>query len=170
MGNTERILDMWIYLSCIMAANMFSQTVEYALRAIVVLAVAPDTPQTAQSIAAKAKLPVDYLFKVMQSLGKAGLVNAQRGKHGGFMLARNPRDLTILDVVNAVDPLRRIHSCPLNLESHGTKLCALHHRLDSALAMVEQVFSSTTLSDVLDSSDSIQPLCESMVQVYAKAN
>ena len=149
---------------------MLSQTVEYALRAMVVLAVAPETPQTAQAIAAKAKLPVDYLFKVMQSLGKAGLVSAQRGKHGGFLLARNPRDLTILDVVNAVDPLRRIRSCPLNLDSHGTRLCALHRRLDSALEMVEQAFSSTTLSDVLGSSDPIQPLCESTVQLYAKAN
>jgi Rrf2 family protein len=149
---------------------MFSQTVEYALRAIVVLASAPDTPQTAHTIAAAGKLPADYLLKVMQSLGRAGLVKAQRGKHGGFMLARSPGELTILDVVNAVDPIRRIRSCPLNLKSHGMRLCALHRRLDSALAMVEHAFSSTTLSDLLDSSDPIQPLCESKVQVHAQAN
>jgi Rrf2 family protein len=149
---------------------MFSQTVEYALRAMVVLANAPETPQTAQSIAAAAKLPTDYLFKVMQSLGRAGLVNAQRGKHGGFTLSRGPGDLTILDVVNAVDPIHRIHTCPLNLKSHGMRLCALHRKLDSALAMVEHAFSSTTLADILESSDPIRPLCESMVQVHAKAN
>ena len=153
-----------------MECDMLSQTVEYALRAMVVLANAPDTPQTAQSIAGAAQLPIDYLFKVMQSLGRAGLVNAQRGKHGGFMLARNPGDLTILDVVNAVDPLRRIHSCPLSLKSHGTRLCSLHRHLDDALALVEQAFSSTTLSDILGSSDPVRPLCESMVQVHAKAN
>src|SRR5690242_533609 len=113
---------------------MLSQTVEYALRAMVVLANTPQTAQTAQSIASVAKLPIDYLFKVMQSLGKAGLVNAQRGKHGGFMLARKPEDLTILDIVNAVDPIRRITSCPLQLKSHGMQLCGLHRRLDSALA------------------------------------
>jgi Rrf2 family transcriptional regulator, nitric oxide-sensitive transcriptional repressor len=149
---------------------MFSQTVEYALRAMVVLANAPDNPQTAQSIAATAKLPIDYLFKVMQSLGKAGLVSAQRGKHGGFMLARDPVSLTILDVVNAVDPIRRIDSCPLNLKSHEMRLCALHRHLDSALALVEHAFSSTSLADLLNSSDPIRPLCESMVQVHAKTN
>jgi Rrf2 family protein len=149
---------------------MFSQTVEYALRAMVVLASDPDTPHTGQNIAVAAKLPTDYLLKVMQSLGKSGLVKAQRGKHGGFVLARHPYDITILDIVNAVDPIRRIHSCPLNLKSHGIRLCALHRRLDSALAMVEHAFASTTLSDVLGSSDPIQPLCESMVHVHAKAN
>ncbi|MFN7932223.1 MAG: Rrf2 family transcriptional regulator [Bryobacteraceae bacterium] len=149
---------------------MISQTVEYALRAMVVLAQNPDSPQTAQSIAATAKLPTDYLLKVMQSLGRAGLVNAQRGKHGGFTLARAADAITILDVLNSVDPIQRIHRCPLGLKSHGTRLCALHRRLDSALAMVEDAFSSTTLSDILDSPGPVQPLCESMVHLHAKAN
>ena len=149
---------------------MISQTVEYALRAMVVLAQNPDSPQTAQSIAATAKLPTDYLLKVMQALGRAGLVNAQRGKHGGFTLAREADAITILDVLNSVDPIQRIHRCPLGLKSHGTRLCALHRRLDSALALVEDAFSSTTLSDILDSPGPVQPLCESMVQLHAKAN
>lgn len=149
---------------------MISQTVEYALRAMVVLAQNPDSPQTALSIATAAKLPTDYLLKVMQSLGRAGLVNAQRGKHGGFTLARAADEITILDVLNSVDPIQRIHHCPLGLKSHGTRLCALHRRLDSALAMVENAFSSTTLSDILDSPGPVQPLCESMVHLHAKAN
>lgn len=149
---------------------MISQTVEYALRAMVVLAQNPDSPQTAQSIAATAKLPTDYLLKVMQALGRAGLVNAQRGKHGGFTLAREADAITILDVLNSVDPIQRIHRCPLGLKSHGTRLCALHRRLDSALALVEDAFSSTTLSDILDSPGPVQPLCESMVHLHAKAN
>src|SRR5689334_11583479 len=146
---------------------MLSQTVEYALRAVVVLANRAGTPQTAQCIAGATKIPTDYLFKVMQSLTRAGLVSAQRGKHGGFMLARKPAELTILDVVNAVDPLRRIHSCPLGLKSHGIRLCALHRHLDSAMAMVEHAFRSTTLADILETPGPIQPLCESMVQVHA---
>ncbi len=149
---------------------MFSQTVEYALRAMVVLAQNPDSPQTAQSIATTAKLPTDYLLKVMQSLGRAGLVHAQRGKHGGFTLTRDASLVTILDVINSVDPIQRIHHCPLGLKSHGIRLCALHRRLDSALALVEDAFSQTTLTDILDSPGPVQPLCESMVHLHAKAN
>ena len=101
---------------------MFSQTVEYALRAVVVLAMHPDSPRTAQQIADASKMPVDYLFKVLQLLGRAGLVTGQRGKHGGFTLARLPHDMTVLDVVNAVDPIKRLRTCPHGIPSHGTTL------------------------------------------------
>lgn len=139
---------------------MFSQTVEYALRAMVVLANAPDNPRTARSIADVAKLPTDYLFKVMRPLVRAGLVVAQRGKRGGFMLGRDPGEVTILDVVNAVDPIHRIQSCPLKLKSHGVRLCPLHRKMDSALAMVEEALKSSTLAEVLGTNDAIRPLCE----------
>jgi Rrf2 family nitric oxide-sensitive transcriptional repressor len=149
---------------------MLSQTVEYALRAMVVLAKADDSARTARAVADIAKVPLDYLFKVMQSLSRAGLVIAQRGKRGGFSLARGPAQITILDVVNAVDPLGRIDSCPLKLKSHEFRMCALHRRLDSALAIMEQAFASTTLSELLESSDGVQPLCESMVQLHVNAH
>lgn len=143
---------------------MFSQTVEYALRAMVVLADAPDTPQTAQNIAVKAQLPADYLIKVLQSLNRAGLVKAQRGKRGGFMIALRPSECTILDIVNAVEPIRRIKHCPLNLPAHGKRLCALHRKMDLALSMVEDVFRSTTLAEVIDDPSPARPLC--LVQAH----
>ena len=54
----------------------------------------------------------------------------------------------------------RIRSCPLDLVTHGTKLCPLHRRLDAALAQVEQAFRSTTLAEVLSDPGKIKPLCE----------
>jgi Rrf2 family nitric oxide-sensitive transcriptional repressor len=147
---------------------MFSQTVEYALRAVVVLAQNPDNPQTAQNIAAAAQLPADYLIKVMQALGRAGLVGAQRGKHGGFSLSRDPADLTILDIINAVDPIRRIHFCPLKIKAHGTHLCPLHRKLDAAMATVEESFRTTTLAELLSEPAPYQPLCGEIVHVTAK--
>ena len=71
--------------------RMFSQTAEYALRAIVVLSANPEKPWTAQDIAAESKVPQDYLMKVLQALGKEGLVVAQRGRGGGFLLRRQPQ-------------------------------------------------------------------------------
>ncbi len=147
---------------------MFSQTVEYALRAVVVLAQNPDTPQTAQNIATAAQLPADYLIKVMQALNRAGLVAAQRGKHGGFSLARGANELTIYDIIHAVDPIRRIHTCPLGIKAHGTHLCPLHRKLDAALAMVENSFRNTTLAELLSEPAPYQPLCGEMVHVAAK--
>jgi len=138
---------------------MFSQTAEYALRAVVSLADSGDEPLTTHQIAEITQAPLDYLSKVMQSLGRAGLVESQRGKNGGFRLARPANRLTILNVLNAVDPLPRIHSCPLHLKGHGRQLCPLHRRLDEAFSSVEKAFAETVISDLLKPNTDIRPLC-----------
>lgn len=139
---------------------MFSQTVEYALRAVVWLAQHPGKPLTRQQIAGATQAPADYLAKVMRALGQAGVVQAGRGVHGGFMLARRPEAISVLEVVNAVDPIRRIHSCPLGLQSHSLRLCPLHRKLDDAVAQIEAAFRSTRLSDLTGEGEQLRPLCE----------
>jgi Rrf2 family protein len=136
---------------------MLSQTAEYALRAIVYLSDQPDKPVTGQQLAKAAQVPAGYLLKVMQSLSRAGLVDAQRGKNGGFTLTAPPDRITILDVVNAVDPIRRIRSCPLGIPGHE-RLCPLHRRLDDALQHVERAFAATRISDLLRDTG-VKPLC-----------
>ena len=139
---------------------MFSQTVEYALRAAVHLASQQDRRCTSHEIAAATKVPRPYLAKVLQQLHRAGVLAAQRGVGGGVRLARAPAELTILEIVNAVDPIRRIRTCPLDLASHGAVLCPLHRRLDQALGAVEKAFASSTLSDLLAEPTTSIPLCD----------
>lgn len=141
---------------------MFSQTAEYALRAIVYLASRAGTPQTVQQMAEVTRVPAGYLSKVMQSLSRAALVHSQRGLHGGFTLSRPAAELTVLDVVQAVDPIRRIRSCPLGLKGH-LNLCPLHRRIDQALAMVEDALRRSTIAELLAEPDPVRgvpiPLC-----------
>ncbi len=139
---------------------MISQTVEYALRAVAHLAAEAPASCTTQQLAEVTRVPAAYLSKVLQSLVKGGLVRSQRGVGGGVSLAVEVETLTILDVVNTVEPLQRIRSCPLELESHGTHLCPLHRRLDDAMAQVEAAFASTTLAEVLKETGSSKPLCD----------
>ncbi len=127
---------------------MFSQTVEYALRAMMHLASTGGAAETGDKIASATRVPPGYLSKVMRDLVLAGLVRSFRGPNGGFTLAKPVADISILDVVSAVDPIRRIDRCPIGDPRH-TDLCALHRRLDDALAIVEQTFRSTSLADVL---------------------
>jgi Rrf2 family transcriptional regulator, nitric oxide-sensitive transcriptional repressor len=139
---------------------MFSNTVEYALRAIVYLAYESPTACTTAAIATATKIPKDYLAKIIQGLAKKQIVTTQRGLGGGVSLAKPPAELTILDVVNAVEPIERIESCPLGLAAHGVRLCPLHKRMDEAMATVEKAFRETTLAEVLaEPSDSV-PLCD----------
>jgi Rrf2 family protein len=139
---------------------MFSQTVEYALRAAVWLAQNEGNAQTTQQIAAATQVPAAYLSKCLQALGRAGLVHGSRGVGGGFELTRPAASLAVLDVINAVDPIRRIKSCPLNLAAHRVKLCPLHRKLDDAIATIETSFRTTSLADVLGTNTRHRPLCD----------
>lgn len=139
---------------------MLSQTVEYALRAMVYLAGCSDDPQPTEQISEKTKVPAPYLAKVLQNLTRKGLVRSQRGVKGGFLLAQSPASITILDVVNAVDPIQRIKTCPLELKSHGIRLCPLHFRMDRALALVEDAFRKSTLAEILAEPTDSVPLCD----------
>lgn len=137
---------------------MISQTADYALRAIVHLAKDPDKPQITRSIAEATKVPSGYLSKVMQTLVKAGFVQSRRGLHGGFTLVRPADEISILDIVNAVDPLQRIRTCPLSLPEHREKLCPLHHKLDQAMADIEQALGNTTIADIVADPEGRVPL------------
>src|SRR4051812_29378936 len=138
---------------------MISQTVEYALRAVVFLAAESPAARTTEQIAKATRVPPAYLSKVLQSLARAKIVASRRGIGGGMSLAKGPDDLTILEVVNAVEPIQRIRYCPLGLAAHGVRLCPLHRRLDAALASVEEAFANTTLAEVLAEPTKSRPLC-----------
>ncbi len=128
---------------------MLSQTGEYALRSASFLAREYGAPRTIAEIAAQTHVPSGYLAKVLQQLSRADLVRSQRGLGGGFVLARSPARISVLEVLNAVDPVRRIVLCPLGLPEHAKVLCALHQKLDDAYATIESSFRDTTLSDLL---------------------
>jgi len=137
---------------------MISQTAEYALRAVVALAVKPGEPILTRDLATLTRVPAGYLSKVLQTLGRAGLVESHHGRGGGFVLARPAEDVTLYDVIQAVDPIQRIRSCPLGLPNH-VKLCPLHKRLDKAMQTVEDAFRETTLAELLADRSAIKPLC-----------
>jgi len=138
---------------------MLSKTAEYALRATVWLGRAPDKAESANQLAKAISVPRRYLHKVLQDLVKAGLVRSQSGPGGGYRLNRDPTDISILDVINAVGSIERIHACPLGLESH-TSLCPLHQELDKAYATMEASFSRVTVAQVINRPDQVSPLCE----------
>ena len=136
---------------------MVSQTAEYALRAVVDLSFHYGESRTSKQIATATRVPAGYLVKVLQDLGKYGIVRSQRGLGGGFVLAAPPESITVFDVLNAVDPPRRIRACPLGLPEHRTILCPLHRKLDDAMAAAERAFRGTTIAEVTSSAPARSP-------------
>ncbi len=142
---------------------MISQSSEYALRAVVWLAGHPEDTLSTPEIARRTKVPGGYLSKVLQALGRAGLVTSTPGRIGGFILSRPPSRISVLDVINAVGKLPRIERCPLGMETHRQHLCPLHKRLDDVAELAERRFAETMISDLVNEARDALPLCQTIL-------
>jgi Rrf2 family nitric oxide-sensitive transcriptional repressor len=138
---------------------LFSQTTEYALRAMAYLAAHEGELAATPLMAGHTKVPANYLSKVLQQLAAAGLITGRRGVGGGYRLARAPRDIRLLDVIRAVTELERLNACPLGLHTPAHQLCPLHRRMDQVTAAVIEIYSGVTLADLTSDPHSKEPLC-----------
>jgi len=79
-----------------------SARVDYALRAVAELAAA-NAPRTVEQLSSAQNIPNKYLESILGELRRAGLLRSQRGPDGGYRLARSPAEISIADVIRALD-------------------------------------------------------------------
>lgn len=139
---------------------MFSQTTEYAVRAMAWLALSPGELVPTVTLAERTQVPSHYLAKVLQQLAAAELVTGRRGVRGGYRLARPAHEITVMAVVRSVAQLDRITACPLGIASHGPNLCPLHRLMDQAAKVVIDVLDGKTLADLISQPGMSTPLCD----------
>ncbi|WP_283134754.1 RrF2 family transcriptional regulator [Rhizohabitans arisaemae] len=98
-----------------------SARVDYALRAAAELAASGGGPTTVGELAKAQELPPKYLENILLQMRRAGLVRGQRGPEGGYVLARDAAEITLADVIRAVDgPLANVRGeRPQDLGYHG---------------------------------------------------
>ncbi len=90
---------------------------DYATRAILYLARVGKGERIATSLVAKEqKIPPSFLAKIISQLSVAGLLHTSRGAHGGISLAREPEQITLLEVIEAIDGPIQLNMC---IEQHG---------------------------------------------------
>jgi Rrf2 family protein len=136
-----------------------SEGVEWALHCLVLLAtVPPDRALSAARLAEFHGVPAPYLAKHLQALSRAGLVDTVPGPRGGYRLARRPRDVTVLEVVQAVDGPSPAFTCteirqrgPAALPGRNYRvLCVIHRTMIRAEDAYRAVLHDTTLNDLID--------------------
>ncbi|MBI1855301.1 MAG: Rrf2 family transcriptional regulator [Chloroflexi bacterium] len=85
---------------------------DYAVRAVLHLARLGNTERAATSlIAEKQHIPPSFLAKIISQLSIAGLLHTSRGARGGVTLGRDPKDISVLEVVEAIDGPIRLNEC-----------------------------------------------------------
>ncbi len=125
---------------------MLSKSGVHAVRALVVLAGLPaGAYRGASSIADETGAPQNYLGKLLQLLSRRGLVESQKGLGGGFRLARPAGDISLFDVIDALEDTGRWNECILgNPSCSDDNPCAVHAKWgpvrDSYLGLLKQTY------------------------------
>ena len=131
-----------------------SAKVDYAVRAALELAAAPEGEQVkAERIAGAQAIPRKFLDTILQNLRQAGIVESRRGPDGGHHLARPAAEITIADVVRAVDgPLVGVSGRPPEAVEYAGPAAALRETWVATRASLRRVLEQVTLADVASGS------------------
>jgi Rrf2 family protein len=84
---------------------------DYAVRAVLHLAKNNEQRTATSTIAEEQKIPPSFLAKIISQLSIAGLLHTSRGARGGVMLAREPKEITLLEVIEAIDGPIQLNEC-----------------------------------------------------------
>lgn len=110
---------------------IYTDSGKYAIRALTYMAARPDkdNPVAAADVAEAEEIPPYYLAKVLQDLARADLLSSVRGRGGGFLLKRAPEDIAVLEILEAVENVRRLTTeCVLGLDQCNDDVpCPLHN-------------------------------------------
>lgn len=134
-----------------------TQAGEYGLLALVYLARQPEGRLAmSDEIATAEDIPKGFLAKILQTLNRAGFLYSRQGAKGGFMLARRPVEISVLEVIEAIEGPIAFQRC---LEEPATcdraETCALCAVFTEAQNQVTEIFARVTLSDLLQPRDKV---------------
>lgn len=128
----------------------FSRPCQHAIRALVYLATCQgEVPCNVQEIAAAENLPAPALAAVLQNLGRAGLIKSHKGPKGGFALARSPSDMTLYQIMEAIDKTHNLFECVLGFEQCSAEMaCPVHDSLTAIREQLTTCLQAVTVADM----------------------
>lgn len=108
----------------------FSKKCEYGLQAVLYLAAHLEKEViTSDEIAKKLDIPKEFVSKILQSLKESKIVSSKKGKAGGFSLAKDPKKIKLVDIVDAIDGLGVFNNCILGFpKCNVDNPCPLHDK------------------------------------------
>ena len=130
---------------------MISKTGLHSIRALAILAdLPPGRCAGAAAVARRIGAPGNYLGKLLHALTREGLLESQKGMGGGFRLARDAAEITLLDVIRPTDGVDRLPQCFLGRPSCSeTDPCPVHQRWAALRDAYLGLLAETTLADLV---------------------
>jgi Rrf2 family protein len=127
--------------------------VDYAVRAATELAAAPPGPMKGDALATSQGIPVKFLENILADLRRAGLVASQRGAEGGYRLARPASEVTVADIIRAVEgPLADVHGTPPEMVEYSGPAADLAKVWVATRAALRMILEEVTLADIASGS------------------
>ncbi|MFO7852499.1 MAG: RrF2 family transcriptional regulator [Bacteroidota bacterium] len=136
---------------------MLSSTCKYGIRATVYLAGKSKKGERIgiRKISEDLELPMPFLAKILQELVKSKILVSSKGPHGGFCIARDPKDIYLIEVVKAIDGEDVFHRCVLYNENCASfdkdrSPCILHNDYVKARGKIEKLFNTKTIQNLVN--------------------
>ena len=129
---------------------IYSRSAEYAIRAFVQLAAVPDGKYAmVKNIAEESETPTHFLAKILQQLARKGFLRSSKGPTGGFTLRRPADEITLLEIVDAIDGLSEYQRCPSGMtECNDEAPCGMHESWKALRSRILEYMEATTIADV----------------------
>jgi Rrf2 family protein len=129
---------------------IFSKKCEYGLQAILYIAAHPPGETIpAEKISQALKIPREFVSKILQDLKVSGLIGSVKGKAGGFFLGKEPSQIKLIDIVEAIDGLEMFNSCVLGFpECSPEAPCPVHNKWGALRDQAYQMLKAETLDQL----------------------
>ena len=136
-----------------MMSMIYSQSARYAIAALAALAslgeAESDGPVLVKELAAKINAPYHYLSKISLSLAKQGFINSIRGRGGGLTLARKASEITLEEIVIAIDGADSMNACAFDSGTCDERVdCAMHEYWAPARSNLLSFLRETKITDL----------------------
>jgi Rrf2 family protein len=135
---------------------MLSNSCRYAIRAVIYIASQPThSGKTGiKKISDDLNLPTPFLAKILQQLAKQKILSSSKGPHGGFSLLKDPKEITLLDIVKTIDNDDLfincvMHNCKCKNVGNKELICPLHDDYEKVRESLKKMFGSKTIFEVV---------------------
>jgi Rrf2 family protein len=128
----------------------FSKACELGIQAVLFLSIKKEKVVfNAEEISKELKVPKEFVSKVLQTLTHKGIVGSKKGKNGGFYLAKNPNNIYLIDIIEAIDGDKIFKSCVLGFPGCSNENpCPVHNKWGRLRDEAYKMFAKESLAQL----------------------